>query len=125
SWDLEKGAEYGAAVRGEQHGPRIWPINGHVGKIDNIVPPVGSSQKIYLSPQHQTKHMNGTRDFADMLKWRSCLFLGFSHDDSCLRREMEWVCQSLKGGGVPHYMLLTPRSLNKLPEELLVNDNLT
>ncbi|MFO7564748.1 MAG: SUMF1/EgtB/PvdO family nonheme iron enzyme [Enhygromyxa sp.] len=125
SWDLEKGTEYGEAIRGEQHAPRIWPLNGHIGKRDNIVPPAGSPEKIYLSPQHKTKHMNGIRDFADMLRFRSCLFLGFSPDDFFLCREIEWVCQSLKGGGVPHYMLLTPPSLDKLSAELLVNDNLT
>ncbi|MFO7564747.1 MAG: metallophosphoesterase [Enhygromyxa sp.] len=109
-WPLRPTPDLGDLMRGRLDDPRIWALNGTVGRVETIVPLVGDVAKRYTNHEHHEQHTAAMAEFLDLLGHSTVLFVGFDNADFFLREELRWVLELLArvdpSTSPPHYLML-------------------
>jgi len=108
-WQIEAPPGHLDALKGRLTRPTLWHLHGSVTNPATIILSPDGYQQFYTEADQESSHRAALATLRSLMATRHLIFIGFSLDDVFLVKQLEWVRDTFKGCGGPHYVL-TPSS---------------
>jgi hypothetical protein len=105
-WDIEAADQLLDVIRGDLRGPAIWHLHGSVDDTTKIILAPDGYTHLYPSGRKPPQYKAALEVLRNLMTTHHLLFVGFSLDDEFLKRQLEWVRDTFKKLGGPHYVVV-------------------
>ncbi len=100
-----------SALRGKLRRETIWHLHGSIGEPTSIILSPDGYDQFYTDDAQRSKFGAALTSLRSLMTTHHMLFVGFSLDDPYVLRQLEWVRDTFKGCGGPHYVLARAQNI--------------